>query len=324
MHGDGNLLPVNSSNPSPERKAREEEAFRWWTRIDAGALSPEESRAFAAWLTQHPGNKAAFDEASRLWGELETLRPYLAGTAAPAPAPRLSWRMRAAAIAALLLALFLSADEIVLRLRATERTGVGETRIVSLEDGSRVQLNVNSAIAVDFDSGARRLSLLRGEAWFEVAPDASRPFSVAAGGGVITALGTIFDVTTERARTEVTVAEHRVLITGNGPNVIVEAGRQSAFGPGLAAAASYPVDVDQVTAWRRGKLIFEDRPLREVVAALGQYHHGYFLIVDPGVRERRVTGVFNASDPIGAIRVIERSLGLKVTYVTRFLVVLRG
>lgn len=312
-----------SDLPSDEQPARDA-ALKWWTRIDAGALSPAESEEFAAWLTRRPENKAAFDEVSLLWGELEVLRPHLPRVAPATAAPRRSWRMRGAALAAVLVALFLSADDLALLLRATERTGVGETRRVVLADGSRVQLAANSAIAVDFGTGARRLSLLRGEAWFEVAPDAKRPFSVAAGGGVVTALGTAFDVATDKTRTEVTVGEHRVRISGGGPNVVVEAGRQSAFGPGLAAAPPYPVDVDQVTAWRRGKLIFEDKPLGEVMAALSQYHHGYFLIVDPAIRQRRVTGVFEAADPLGAIRIIERSLGLDATYLSRFLVLLRG
>jgi transmembrane sensor len=209
-------------------------------------------------------------------------------------------------------------------LRGAERTGVAETRIITLPDGSRVQLNARSAIAVDYAHDARRVSLLRGEAFFNVAPDASRPFSVSAGDGVVTALGTAFDVATEAGRTEVTVTEHRVRISGGGPNVLVDAGSQTAFGPGVAAAPPYPVDIDEVTAWRRGKLIFEDRPLAEVMAALGKYHRGVFLILGEAARKRRVTGVFEASDPIGAVRIIERSLGLSAIFLSDYVVVLRG
>ena len=121
-------------------------------------------------------------------------------------------------------------------------------------------------MATDFSAGERRVTLLRGEAWFAVAPDVARPFSVETAAGTATALGTAFDVSIQGARTEVTVTEHRVRLSGAGPSVIVEEGAQSAFAPGVAAVAPYSVDTDHVTAWRRGKLIFDDKPLAEVLA----------------------------------------------------------
>jgi transmembrane sensor len=155
------------------------------------------------------------------------------------------------------------------------------------------------------------LVLLKGEALFAVAPDAARPFSVVTPAGTVTALGTAFDVSIQGARTEVTVIEHSVRLSGAGPSLVVAEGAQSAFGPGVAAVAPYPVDTDQVTAWRRGKLIFDGKPLGEVLAVLGRYRRGYVFVVDPAVRGRRVTGVFETADPDAALRAIERSLGLR-------------
>lgn len=305
------------------QEMRRDAALRWWTRLDAGALSPRESEAFAAWLTESPLNKQAFDEISRLWGSLESLRAHV-GTVTPLPiSKQRRWPM-AAALAASIVALIAFGEDLALALRGAERTGVAETRIVTLPDGSRVQMNAATALTVDFAGAARRVTLLKGEAFFTVAPDASRPFSVTAGGGVVTALGTAFDVALETGRTEVTVSEHRVRISGAGAAVIVDAGRQSAFGPGVSATTPYPVDVDDVTAWRRGKLIFEDRPLAEVMASLGKYHRGVFFIMSDAARKRRVTGVFDAADPLGAVRAIERSLGLDAIFLSDYLVVLRG
>ena len=144
------------------------------------------------------------------------------------------------------------------------------------------------------------------------APTPHGHFRCPSRGGTITALGTAFNIATENARTEVTVTEHRVRVSGAGPSVVVEEGSQSAFGPGVGAVAPYPVDVGHVTAWRRGKLIFDDKPLGEVVSILGRYYHGWIFVVDPAIRTRRVTGVFETTDPLVALRGVEKSLGLRV------------
>jgi transmembrane sensor len=305
-----------------EDELRRHVALRWWTRLDAGEPTRQEREAFAAWLAESPLNKEVFDQISQLWDDFEPLRAHFDKAG---PVPRRARRRLpiAAAVAAMLAILSLRGEDLALMLRGAELTGVAETRFLTLTDGSRVQMGAASAISVDFGAHQRLVTLLKGEAFFIVAPDATRPFSVAAGGGVVTALGTAFDVATESGRTQVTVVEHRVRMSGGGSSVVVDAGRQSAYGPGVAVAPPYPVDVEQVTAWRRGKLIFEDRPLSEVMAALGKYHHGVFFVIGDATRKRRVTGVFDAGDPIGAIRAIERSLGVSAFFLTDYLIVLR-
>jgi transmembrane sensor len=295
-----------ADNPNPSRAA----AIRWWTRLDAGALSPDEREELSAWLTERPEHKAAFDEVCRLWGDLEALRPlYPLHAPAPVARPRLR-RAGLFALLAAVLALYVGFDDLQILARAKERTGVAETRKITLEDGSSVELGPRSAIAERFDDRRRTVTLLRGEALFEVAADPARPFSVSVAGGLVTAFGTVFDVSTSPARTEVTVLQHRVRLASTGPAVVVAEGQQSAFAPGIAAISPYAVAVDQVTAWRRGKLVFEDKPLGEVVEAIGRYYAGYILILDPGMKARRVTGVFDAGDPLAAIRAIELSLGI--------------
>ncbi|CAN2535588.1 Protein+FecR [Methylocapsa aurea] len=306
---------MSEDGPSEAELERRRAAIAWWMRLDSGASTPAERKAFAAWLTADAANKAAFDDICRLWGDLEVVRPRLA----PTPASRRDGRGRlprpgqspAAALAGLALALAFSFDELSIRWRARALTGTGELRSLSLEDGSRVELGPDSAIATDFSGAERRVALLRGEAWFAVAPDAARPFSVATPAGTATALGTAFDVSIQGARTEVTVTQHRVRLSGAGPSVIVEEGAQSAFAPGVAAVAPYPVDADQVTAWRRGKLIFDDKPLVEVLAILARYRGGYIILADPALRGRRVTGVFETTAPETALRAIQKSLGLR-------------
>ena len=226
------------------------------------------------------------------------------------------------AFATALLALSFVFDDLSILWRADFRTGTAEIKTITLPDGSRAHLNADLALSLDYAGSQRRVTLLAGEAWFEVEKDLSRPFTVEATGGTITARGTAFDVSTNKARTEVTVTEHSVEVESKGRTVLVDAGRQTAFGPDLPALVSYNADLDSVTAWRRGKLIVKDQSLGEVIAALGRYHHGLVIIANRTLRERRVSGVFQADHPLGAIRTIEKSLGLRSARLTDYLIVL--
>jgi transmembrane sensor len=293
-------------------------ATAWWVRRDAGPLARGEERAFAAWLAADAANAAAFDEIVALLGEVRALRPRAA-----ARAPRRRRRAFAATLLAASLAGVAAFDQLALILRADMRTGVGETRMIRLDDGSRVTLAGRSAIAVDYREQRRGITLLEGEAFFEAAPDAARPFVVTAAGASVTALGTAFDIALDSAGTRVSVAEHAVTVDSGGRAVRVDEGRQSVFAEGAPAGAPHPVETADITAWRRGRLIFVDRPLGEVVDILARYHRGYILVASDALRRLRVTGVFDAKDPIGALRAIEASLDLDAIHLTDYLVLLR-
>ncbi len=309
--------------PSEDRRAA---AIGWWTRLDEGRLSRAERAAFKAWLGEDEANQAAFAETCALWGDLANLpRPVPArGGAGAQRAPWRIWRFAIPALAVAALAAFLAFDDLATFWRADISTGTAEVKTVTLADGSRAQLNADTAIAMAFTAGQRRLTLLKGQAWFEVAPDRARPFTVEAGGGTVTALGTSFDVATDEARTEVTVTDHRVTVGAAGEEEEIKAGEQAAYGPSLALRPPHPVDADSATAWRRGALIFQDQPLGEVVAILDHYHHGFCWIIDPSIRKRLVTGIFHTADPLGAIDAIRLALGLHATYLGSYLILLRG
>lgn len=309
----------------PDASDRLDLAIQWWVRIDGGDLSPSELAAFRAWLASDPKNEAAFEEACEFWGSWQSLpRPAVRAYLSSRRPVRRRERLWAAALAAAFVALFLSFDELWILWRADIRTGVGEFRTVTLPDGSHAHLNAVTALALDYSGDKRRLTLLSGEAWFEVEKDPSRPFIVEAAGGTVTALGTAFDIATNKARTEVTVTEHSVEVAAEGSNVVVDSGRQTAYGPSLPALPPYEVDFERVTSWRRGKLIFKDKPLGDVIAALGRYHHGLILVAGSEVRDRRVTGVFRVDQPLEAIRAIEAYLGVKSTHLSDYLILLHS
>lgn len=310
-------LPV----PDNDHDDRRGEAVDWFVRLDAGAFGQSELAAFRAWLARDPANEAAFDEICDLWGGLEPLRRAVA---VPPPPRRKRRRLIAgAALAAAAILAFSAFDDLSMFWRADYWTGT-EALSVTLSDGSGVELDARAAIALDFSGGTRRVTLLRGEAYFNVARDSTRAFSVEAAGGTTTARGTAFDIGTQEARTDVTVTEHKVSVTLGGEAIEVAAGEQTAYSPGFGALAPYRIDADAVTAWRRGQLVFHDKPLGDVIASLARRRRGYVMVLGEALRRRRVSGVISTADPLAAIRTIALSLGLRTFALTPYLVLVRN
>jgi transmembrane sensor len=301
-------------------EALRDEAASWYFRRDAGALPPAEEAAFREWLAD-PGHRAAYDEIARTWlalGDIE--RPATAS-----PPRRRSWRwLPLGAALAALLAIAVVDGSWWARWRSDVVTGIGETQELILTDGSRVDLNTDSAMDIRYGESERRIRVVRGEALFTVAKDATRPFVVETASGSATALGTVFSVRQVEGETIVTVLESRVAVA---PAAAAE--QAAALSPGQSARFSRTrldavesVDAEAETAWRRGKLIFVDRPLGEVVSELNRYHRGHIRIVDSSLRSYRVSGVFETKDPVRALGLIQTSLGLHATKLTDLLVLL--
>jgi transmembrane sensor len=193
-------------------------------------------------------------------------------------------------------------------------TRVGERRRIGLADGSAVDLNTSSALSVAFTDRVRRLELHAGEAMFEVASDASRPFVVDAAGTETQAIGTVFSVRRDDA-VSVRVVEGEVAVGDagtKGTGVRVAAGQQVAFAADGSRSSPEPFDVAAETAWRRGKLIFNRRPLGEVASELDRYRVGRIAIPDARLRRLEVTGVFDLSDPDAVLRTIGQTLPVTV------------
>ena len=142
--------------------------------------------AFKAWLDEDPAHAQAYANAERLW----TRSGDLPETKARKKKAKLTRRDLGKAVLALGAAgaawSYLSDHPF-----ADYRTSSGERRRISLPDGSRVDLAPQSRLSMTFDGQVRRLTLHEGEAFFNVATD-RRPFTVEAGRGITTALGTAF------------------------------------------------------------------------------------------------------------------------------------
>ena len=183
-----------------------EAAAAWLARLSQLSVTTETLRAFRDWR-RDPVNAAAYDQVGGVWeaaGGLAGDPGIQAATAAalrrrPARRSAIGWVLKRPFVLGLATA---SLAVIViggwmLDQRPTYRTALGEQRLVTLADGSRLRLNTDSAVRVRLGSGLRRVELLRGEAFFEVAHDAARPFIVSADGARVRAVGTKFDVRRE-------------------------------------------------------------------------------------------------------------------------------
>ena len=186
------------------------EAAAWIVRLHGPHRSPELEAAFRDWLTAHPENGKQFERVTEVWD---------AGSSLPVPgAPRLarwkesaSQRIRAAAVVLVITGLVGWA---AWRTWAdpTYATGIGEQRIVRLDDGTRLSLNSGTRVRIAYDHSERLVELERGEAYFEVVHNSARPFIVTAGNHQVTALGTVFVVRYEAAQTAVTLLEGKVAV----------------------------------------------------------------------------------------------------------------
>ncbi len=310
--------------------ARIEAAAAWRVRLDE--LGLESSADFEAWLDADPANEAA-------WRRVEAPLALLADNAA---SPRLVaarrdaldrahrsslatipvWARVAAGFALVALVTLLWLGGAWLQDRPEiYATGHGERRIVRLADGSRVSLDAETEVQVRLEDGARRLELVRGQARFDVAHDATRPFSVRAGDRIVVALGTAFNIDMLGRRVLITLIEGRIEVLADGPDggradrdirrpsVRLAAGQQLALAPS-AAPILRDANIASTTAWTSGQLIFSDEPLASVVERVGRYAD-HPIRVAPEAANLRVSGVFQTSDVDGFVSSITAYLPVR-------------
>ena len=292
--------------------ALSDEAIEWVVRLHSGTAAAADHAGFSAWRARSADHEAAAREAEALW---QGLGP--AGGRVRANEGRSGRLTRRAVIgggACLALGLgAIASDPLRRRLLADHSTGVGETRDVVLPDGSRALLKSSTALALDFSGARRGLRLLEGQALFTVRPEPARPFIVSAAEGWTRAVGTAFDVDLRADSVCVTVVEGVVAVglDGTMDGVRVQADEAVRYGP-AGVAAPQRVDAAMATAWRRGKLIFNRRPLEDVVNELQRHTHTRIMIAGSRLRALEVTGVFDLNDPAAVLDTIEQTLPVRV------------
>lgn len=291
-----------------------DEAIDWLVRLGSGRATPKERLTFLRWRQRSAAHEAAAVEAEMLLRavgdtrQADQLRRHGEPLLHRRPVGRRGLFAGAAAASVAVVTVGLTSLGPLSALYADHATGVGGRKRIALADGSFVILNTATAVSVDYSGKERRVVLHDGEALFDVAKDPSRPFIVMTGDMEVRAVGTAFVV----RREEVTVSEGTVDVTiGSRPAIRVVAGQRLGVGEGDRFRLS-TVDIDAATAWQRGKLIFNRRPLEGVVAELQRYRAGRIVILGDRLKVLEVTGVFDLDDTDRILRTIEETTKAKI------------
>lgn len=214
-------------------------------------------------------------------------------------------------------------------------TRIGEQQTIELSDGSVITLNTAGQLVVDYGDQSRRILLERGEAYFEVARDSERPFTVDLGVGSVTALGTAFNVRKDRDRFQVAVIEGTVALhefaeevpasppplSANGNAVVITAPSEHLLEEGWVAEfdlsrdqlkAFRPESMESYESWRSGMLGFYQEPLYKVVLELNRYSRKKLMIEDASIMQLSVSMVVSIHEIDSALKGLELALPIEV------------
>lgn len=320
---------LKSLTPQVPSAAACAEAAAWIARLHGEDRTSAVEQGFRTWLAASAEHRAAFEMANDVWSESERWprpRPkapgflHRPGAAILLPLPRL------ALAATVLLAMVVGAF-FYFRDRGIA-TQIGETRNLTLTDGTRVALNTATRIRVAYDDRARRVFLERGEALFEVAGNPRWPFIVTAGEKQVTALGTAFLVRRDELRVVVTLVEGKVAIApaprsgfayvaaGSAKTqelpITLTPGERLTFASGSASPRLDRPSVSQVMAWERGQVILDHTSLATAVEEMNRYSEKRLVVDDPGIAALEVTGVFRAGDSVSFAQAVAAAYRLQV------------
>jgi len=191
-------------------------------------------------------------------------------------------------------------------------TNVGERRVFVLTDGSRVSLDADARVATRFSRNRRDLTLTSGQARFQVAHDAGRPFIVKVAGEDVRAVGTDFNIDLTSSRMAVTLISGRVAVSQSraagwldtfwtrppaAGAIRLDPGDQAIKPQGGKAVVRRNVAVQNAVAWQAGLLTLDNVTLQEAVERMNRYSHRPIRIADRGLASRRIGGVFDTRTP---------------------------
>lgn len=299
-------------------KAIDAQAAVWVARMDRGPLDAQAQAEMETWLAGDSRRRGALLRAEAAWGELGRAR----GLALPEETAVRPHRRRllvgGGAIAAGLVAGLTGWG--VFELGAGQRisTRRGEIRRVPLDDGSLLAMNTDTRVRVGLHARERRVELAEGEAWIQVAHDASRPLVVAAGEVQVRAVGTAFAVRRLDGGAEVQVTEGvveawsrrapaKLLRLAQGDKAFIS----DVTGP--APSRSAPLEIDRRLAWREGEIVLDGDTLSEAVAEFNRHNTRRLVVDDPDLARQALVGRFRTTEPDTFARAVSVTTGARVT-----------
>ncbi len=316
-------------------RSRPKTAPEWMIRISSGKLSGRDERDLEKWLAQKPENKRALERSRQLWSlsaqlrnsptaqsllerdEISSAKGWLAGNTLK------RYFAPAAAAAAVILVSFLFLPQIE-RFLASSRiaadgatTARGEIANYALPDGSTLTLDAASTVRIAFNDKQRIVYLSGGEGFFDVKHNPDRPFIVVAGKKRVVVAGTKFNVDyfPKESDMEVAVVEGLVNVTFPTPNagsrtMPIKQDEVVQF-PANGSTIRRPMSAAHASAWREGKLYFDNAQLSEVLASVNRYSKKPLTVSNPEMGKLTVTGMFRAGDLNAVLLSLNDLYGLK-------------
>lgn len=335
-------------NPTTLHSAQE--AAHWLATLSDENCSEPERQQFFEWLrgsthnvdeflrlstlARHAGKRQLWPNqsiesliaAARASANVTALTPDEVDSAEARTRTIVPWAIAASLACVIAIGALLTNTRVIDMFTGVYSTHVGEQRSIALEDGSVVELNSQSRLRTRFSSGLRSVELLEGEAIFRVVKDPQRPFRVRTGATDIVAIGTAFNVNATEARTIVTVLEGRVRVNNRGeppPDSAPKTGESVDFveltvGEQVIVARAHPIvrvalnDTQKVTSWTERRLIFEETTITAAASEFARYSPREIRIEDPQVGARKITGVFDATDPASLMEFLSSDETLEV------------
>ena len=324
---------LSEVKPTPAMRA---EAAAWNARLHSPNRSAETEESLRRWLDASPLHASAFEEITSVWDEAggisvsavmqfrQSAKP--ASASGRGPTFKIGSDAAKAGVGLAALATLVVAWTVFFLAPGEYSTDIGEQRSVTLKDGTRLTLNTDSRVAVGDWHETREVRLVRGEAYFEVAKDASRPFVVVAGERKVVALGTSFFVrlgsTTDVEKLVVTLVEGKVAVAGRDVSpygVLDDKNRARILEPGDRLInqknQTDKLDkpkLDRLAAWRRGEVILEETSLRDAVAEMNRYSVVKLAIENDALATLPVSGIFRVGDADAFASAVASLYGLEV------------
>lgn len=296
----------------------EQRAAQWVSRRETPDWSVQDQASLDAWLEEATEHRVAWLRLQAVWRRADRLAALGPALRSEPRDARPFWRrhvLPAVAASVVCAALAGIGWHHLDQQRSTYITGIGGHQTVPLADGSRLELNTRTRLRTRVDAEKRTVWLDRGEAYFEIKHDPTRPFVVHAGDRSVTVLGTKFSVHRDGDRLEVAVVEGRVQVddgrSKSGEPAIMEGGDILFGKPSGTLVAMHASDkVARELSWRQGVLVFEQSTLAEAAAEFNRYNQKQLIIADESTASIRIGGSFDVAAVDAFVRLLEHGFGL--------------
>jgi transmembrane sensor len=315
-------LPTSTTTTTADSIDGRAEA--WVVRLDSPECTSNDRAEFDRWLDAAPEHVTAYVNAERAHqaaaqlasDEMLQAAARIAWRATGRESARSRWWMPAAMAASLLVATVVGVNWLRTPAPASDDrylTAVGEQRSLRLADGTQVLLDTDSVIVARFSDERREVEVDRGRVQFQVAADASRPFSVKAGAGVIRDIGTTFQVIKTDSAVNVGLIEGSVVVS-NGvaqADSTLRPGEQLSYDHSGRMSPPEPLDLNAAQAWPTGDLVFKNRRLDALLIEMNRYSATKLRLADPALGKITVSGVFHIGDQAALLEALEQGWSLQ-------------